>query len=266
MNKALERLTDLHDCFAQRAEVGTSQEAINRLCVTSVAGELHIDFYGSPFDESFHEMLAAVVTPEVSAKLASLTLRGPDEGSNGTRNWNLSVLADSEVAFPLLRELSVEQTKPTDHNRSIVASVYEYEEEGVLARLLARAPVLESLVTPSAPDTNFFQLGKRPLRLLSVDAGYDTQDFIRNLANSTCFPNLVCLEFGEYNEKYMDDYSSRCTPLADYHELFKSAAFQSVRQFVWRNPACSATDISALKKLRRNLQLMIVQTSAEYVH
>src|SRR5262249_8817014 len=87
----------------------------------------------------------------------------------------------------------------------------------------------------------------------------------RNLARPSCFPALRCLEFGEYNEKYMEDYATRCTPFADYQALFGAKAFKPVCRFVWRNPACSATKIGQLKALRPDLQLLVVRTSAEYV-
>ena len=73
------------------------------------------------------------------------------------------------------------------------------------------------------------------------------------------------LEFGEYNEKYMEDYASQCTPFADYEELFGADAFKPVDRFVWRNPAYSAAKIRKLKVLRPDLQLLMVRTSAEYV-
>jgi hypothetical protein len=261
--KALQILVDVQNRLVRDTEPGTPSELINRLCVTPVDGRLHVDFYGTPFDEPLQHVLQAIATPEVSQVLASLTLRGPDEGANGTRNWDLNVLANSDVIFLELREMFIEQTKPVDHNRTIVASTYD--EDGVLARILTRAPKLETLVTPSAPDSTFFQVDRRPVKLLNVDAGYDTQGFIRNLARSSCFPDLQCLEFGEYNETYIDDYASRCTPAADYEELFTSGAFKPVRRFVWRNPVCPAAEIAAFKAMRRDLQLLVVRTSADYV-
>jgi len=263
MREALERLSDLQRRLADAAEETDLPEDLERLCVTAAAGQLHLDFYGDPFEEAFQELLAVIVTPEVSAALASLTLSGSDEGANGTRNWDLSLLGEGDALFPRLRALSIQQTQPADHNRSIIAAVYD--EEGVLARILERAPALESLVTPSAPDAEFFRVGGRPLRFLSVDAGYDTQGFIRNLARSSCFPGLRCLEFGEYKETYTDDYAESCTPFPDYEELFQSEAFQPVRRFVWRNPACSTAEIGKLKALRPDLQVLVVRTSAEYV-
>jgi hypothetical protein len=263
MRKALRLLSELQSRIAQRADGDRPPEYINRLCVTTLGGQFHLDFYGDPFGEDYQEVLAAVASPEVAPRVRSLTFRGPDEGSNGTRNWDLSPLAESDAVFPHLRSVSVEQTKPADHNRTIVAA--GYDEDGVLARLLAKAPELESLVTPSAPSADFFQVGERPLAFLSVDAGYDHQGFIRVLARSSCFPGLRCLEFGEYNEAYMDDYAARCTPFDDYRELFGSAAFKPVGRFVWRNPACSAARVAKLRATRPDLQLLVVRTSAEYV-
>jgi hypothetical protein len=263
MDKALIYLSELQKCIAERADGDRPPEYINRFCVTAVAGQLHLDFYGDPFGEDYQEVLAAVASPEVAPVIRSLTFRGPDEGSNGTRNWDLSPLAHSDAVFPQLRSVSVEQTKPTDHNRTIVAA--DYNEDGVLARLLAKAPDLESLVTPSSPSAEFFQVGKRPLAFLSVDAGYDHQGFIRNLACSSCFPDLRCLEFGEYNETYMDDYAARCTPFSDYRELFSSTAFTPVGRFVWRNPACPTAEVAKFRTHRPDLQLLVVRTSAEYV-
>ncbi len=261
MNKALNRLVDLQTWLSRSAAEDALPSAINRLSITVVAGQVHLDYFGTPFDDPFQQLLEAVIAPEVSAVLASLSLRGPDEGSNGTRNWDIRLLAESAMSFPRLRHLSIEQTKPTDHNRTIVAA--DYEEGGVLARLLARVPDLRSLVTPSAPDADFFRADGRPLQFLNVDAGYDTQGFIRNLARSSCFASLRHLEFGEYNEKYMEDYAAHCTPFADYEELFRAEAFKPVRRFVWRNPACSAAQIEKLKALRPELQLLVVRTSVE---
>ncbi len=263
MNRALHRLAELQCQMVQNADADAPPELIERLGITEIGDQLHIDFYGDPLGETFPPVLAAIASPEVSAQVASLNLRGPDEGANGTRNWDLSPLVCGQAMFPRLREVSIEQTKPGDHNRTIVAA--SYDEDGVLTNLLTRAPGLISLITPSAPNADFFMTGNRPLNYLNVDAGYDHQGFIRNLACSSCFPGLKCLEFGEYDEKSMDDYAALCTPFADYQELFKSPAFASVGRFVWRNPACSNEKISGLLKLRPGIQLLVVRTSAEYI-
>jgi hypothetical protein len=157
----------------------------------------------------------------------------------------------------------MQQNKPGDHNRAIVGR--DYDEEGALGRLLAKAEALQELTVPSAPSANFFEVGSRPMRFLNVDAGYATNGFIRNLASSSAFRDLYSLEWGEYNQTYMDDFRANCTPLEDYRMLFASEAFRSVKRFVWRNPVCSLDEVAELKKLTADLQLLVIRTSADYV-
>jgi hypothetical protein len=143
----------------------------------------------------------------------------------------------------------------------------EFDEAGVLGALLQRAPVLDALITPSAPDASFFALSDHPLRFLNVDVGYDTQNFIGNLANSTCFPGLQALEFGEYNETDLETFPQGCTPFSDYEQLLRSSASSNLRSFTLRNPLCSATELAVLRSLRsaRDLQFKVVRFSCEYL-
>ena len=262
---ALKSLLDLRSrMIARAAEFEHPEQSIcfDRLGVIEVHGELHLDFYGDPF-QHLPELLAILASATVAPLLASLRLQGPDEGANGTRNWDLDGLVDGQCAFPRLRYVEIQQNKPGDHNQSIVAS--SYEEAGVLARLLTKAPTLEFLASPSAPDSEFLQVGERPMRYLNIDAGYDTQGFIGHLSRSSCFPRLQVLEFGEYSQTYMEDFASRCTPLSEYKDLFASKAFASVKHFVWRNPACSDTEIGELRSARKDVGLLVVRTSATYL-
>lgn len=253
-------LFQLQRDIADGADPDADPAHLERLCVTDVSGQIHVDFFGDPSGDAFQELLAALTVREVAEWLTSIGFRGPDEGANGTRNWDLTSLADADVVFPRLRSLSIEQGKPADHNRTIVARVYD--EEGVLARLLVAAPMLESLVTPSAPNADFFDVPYRPLSFLSVDAGYDHQGFIGNLSRASCFPELRSLGFGEYNETYMEDYAQQVTPFTDYQGLFASPAFVPVRRFEWRNPACSAEQISQLKAMDPTRSMLVVRWSA----
>ncbi len=254
----MDRLTAL-----QRAIDGRAASCDDRLGVTMIGGLARLDFYGCPFGDSFADLLAALADAEVAGVIAALDLRGPDDGSNGTRNWDLTPLADSGAAFPTLRRLSIEQAKPADHNQTIVGQ--SYDEDGVLAKILAKAPALEVLVTPSAPNADFFRAGRRPLELLSVDAGYDHQGFIANLAASACFPSLRSLEFGEYNETYMADFAAHVTPFADYRALFASPAFASVNVFRWRNPTCSPEEMAESRRLNAGRQVHVTHWSSEWL-
>ncbi len=262
MPEVAKELDDLRRRIADRNDPQMPADFTNRLAVSTSNALFDIDFYGDAFDESYTDLLDVLARPSVAPHIRSVMLRGPDEGANGTQNWDLEPLLATDATFAQLQTFAVKQNKPGDHNRSIVAR--DYDENGVLGRLLAKAETLRELTVPSAPAANFFELGPRPIRFLSVDAGYATQSFIRNLAASSYFRELSCLEWGEYNETYMDDFSENCTPLDEYRTLFSSEAFRNVRRFVWRNPVCSQEEIAELKKLKADLQLLVVQTSAEY--
>lgn len=259
----MDRLIALQRTIAAQADPDRDPSFIDRLCVTQVQDHVLLEFFGDPFGQPFADVLEVLADQAVANSIIALSLRGPDEGCNGTRNWDLSPIAESDLVFSNLRHLSIEQTKPADHNRSIVAS--SYEEEGILARILAKSPCIESLVTPSAPNADFFQVGQRPIRFLSVDSGYDHQGFIRNLARSSCFPDLQSFEFGEYNETYIEDFPSHVTAFADYRELFSSPAFETVNVFRWRNPVCSPAEMAEVKALMQTRQFMVVRWSAEWI-
>lgn len=259
----MDRLDSLQRTIESRATIDRDPSFVDRLCVTRLGGLAQVDFYGDPFGKSFTDLIETLTDDSVSELIASIDIRGPDEGSNGTRNWDLSAIAESRLDFPNLRRLCVEQTKPADHNRTIVAQAYD--EDGVLARILAKAPALEALVTPSAPDVGFFEVGPSAIDYLSVDTGYDHQGFIRNLARSSFFPRLRSFEFGEYNDTHMEDFSSHLTPFSDYRELFESPAFATVNVFQWRNPSCSPQEMAELNGLKQGRQVLVVRWSAEYM-
>ncbi len=234
----------------------------NRLAVTEIRGRFDLDLYCNPSDDVFNEFLSSIARREIAVTLRSVILRGPDEGANGTRNWHLEPLLAHDAEFSCLEFLSVERTRTEHHNRSIVGEYYD--EEGVLGRLLAKMPRLSSLESPSAPDKSFFAVGPRPLTNLCIDAGYDTQDFIRNLAQSTAFSGLQLLDWREYNETYMDDWRDECTPLEDYRAMFSAPHMANV--FIkWHDPACTPEEIESLQRLRSTGLLQVIRTKADYV-
>jgi hypothetical protein len=235
-----------------------------RLSIVSSGDLLHVDFYGSPSEEAFDTVCRALNKDDVAPALASVSFRCPDEGINGTCSFGLEAFVNGRSSFPALRSLSLQQNTPQTHNRIVIG---EFDEGGILGSLLKAAPALESLVAPSAPDRSFFELSNQPLRYLNVDSGYATQNFVANLAESSSFPNLEHLQFCEYNETYMDDFASHCTPKDDYRRLFTSRAFGSVQFFRWRNPVLSREEIAELRALcpQKGLQFQVIRCSAEYV-
>lgn len=258
-----ETIEDLRRRISEQNDPDTPVDLANRLAVTRSSTAFDIDFYGDAFDESYTELLETLAQPDVAPHIRSIALRGPDEGANGTQNWDLEPLVATTATFARLETFTVKQNRPGDHNRTVIGRTYD--EAGVIGRLLAKAANLRWLTVPSAPAANFFEVKPRRLQILSVDAGYATQSFIRNLAASSGFDGLHVLEWGEYDERYMEDFRAKCTPLEDYRSLFASETFRGVCKFVWRNPICRPEDILELKQQRSDLQLLVVRTSAEYI-
>lgn len=263
MPKIAEQLESLRQRIADTNEPDTGPDYLERVAITPTGGVFHLDYHGDPAGDGFGDLLQTLALPDIAPCIRSIVLRGPDEGANGTRNWDIEPLLATDATFPQLKMFSIQLNQPADHNRSIVGA--DYEEDGMLARLIAKAPGIEELTAPSAPSAAFFEVGSRPIRLLNIDAGYNTQDFILNLAKSSCFPNLQCLQWGEYHETYIEDYLANCTPLEHYRELFRSTAFASVRSFLWRNPTCTDEEIRELKAMTPALQLLVVRDSSRYV-
>lgn len=259
-------LAQLRASLSEPSEGFLDPNQYARLSIVEFESLLHVDFFGEPFDEPFFQLSELLRAGDVAGVLGSLMLRCPDEGMNGTCNWDLSALLHRNAHFPQLKLVSIQQNGPATHNRIIVGS--EFEEGGTLGRLLQKAPVLDALIAPSAPDASFFEVREHPLRYLNLDAGYDTQNFIANLASSSLFPGLQSLEWGEYHETYLDNFPQGCTPFADYQRLFQSQAFARVQAFTLRNPVCTPDELASLRAIRprsTGLQFNVVRSSSEYV-
>jgi len=238
-------------------------DSIERLSVVNCSGLHHLEFYGDCFGQAYQDLCETLSDPEVAQGIVSISLRGPDEGANGTKNWNLEPLVANRHGFPNLQTLSVELNRPGDHNRIVIAS--SFDEDGVIARFVSRCPNLTYLTIPSAPSPDFFATPLKSLRFLSVDAGYDTQDFLHHLGNSQNLPSLKNLQWGEYSEYYLDDWRASCTPFADYKKLFSSSAFEKVKGFTLRQPNLATEQIAELQTARPDLQFMLIRHGSEYV-
>ena len=235
-----------------------------RLAVVKAAGLLHVDFCGRPDDAPFDELCSILAGADVAGTVASIVLRSPDVGANGLCNFDIGELLAGSQPFARLRTFEIQQQAPGDHNGKVVGP--SHDEEGQLAQLLAKSPVLDALISPSAPDASFFEVDAPCLRLISVDAGLDTQGFVRNLARSTRLTGLRNVEFGEYNHPYLDTFPEGCTPFEDYEALFRSPAFAPVRTFTWRNPVCTSEQIAALRAMRpTGLQFKVIRFSHDYI-
>jgi hypothetical protein len=117
---------------------------------------------------------------------------------------------------------------------------------------------------PSAPDESFFQVGFRPLRFLRVDTGFAHQDFLLNLSRYG-LSDLIMLDFGDYNQRYLEGYHQECVPFEHYEQLFRSPAFRGVRRLNLRNSALTHDQLAHLHSLHKDLQLYLIQAYGEYL-
>lgn len=236
------------------------------LAVAPLHGGLHVEFHGNLWDAPFAWTLECLADQTVADALVSLSFTGPDEGANGTREWEFTPLLDSSVRFPRLRSLSIRPTGPADHNASLVQRAGTImEEAGEIARFVAKAPHLTELVVPNAPDARFFDVPLPQLATLRIGGGYDTQHFIDNLANARTLPALALLDFSESTELRSswaaDRPADAITAFGSYARLFSSAACNPMHSFILRNSALALEELQALQALRPELQFMVIQAS-----
>ncbi len=217
---------------------------------------LQVNYQGDANDEGWAAFTRALARPNTRGQLAALRLGGADEGCNGTRNWDLAMLLKAGP-LPNLRSLCIQQNVAGNHNRIIVARIYD--EDGALAQLLRCAPHLRSLVSPSAPNPEFFELEPHALESLDTDCGYAHEDFILNLARCDRFPQLKHLSFGEYSETYMDDFREQCVPTEHYEAFFASPVAARLQSFTWRNSILPDEEIRALHALCPQLKLTVTR-------
>lgn len=220
---------------------------------------LEVIYDGVSWETPFRALCQLLRQPEQSRRLTSLMIRGPDRGANGTRDWHLSLLLEDldegepRVLYPLLHTLSVDRTHPGDHNQSVLGDMGD--EAGVLGRILDRAPQLRRLTVPSAPAPNFFDRPSHPLVELSVQAGYDTQGFVRELARSRCFTALTRLEYEDSAQHYRQDYRATQTAARDFEMLFSSTSLPALRELKIGSSCLAPRDASRYRETRLGRKL-----------
>jgi hypothetical protein len=255
-----EKIDALRLRLARRNDAGSNDERIEYLTVTNLDGRFHLSFYGTPWGESYDDLMTTLRDPEIAEHVRALALASPDVGANGTNNWDIEPLLGGSALFSAMETFTIRLSQPGHHNRTIVGEAYD--ENGVIGRLVERSPQLRHLTVPSAPDATFFAVKNSRIEYLNVDAGFDTQSFIHNLGRFHSLPCLRSLEWGEYNETYMENWKQYVTPIEDYKALVQSSQFETVKHFVWRNPACSDGEIRDIASMRRDLSPLIVRHSA----
>ena len=255
-SSVIKLLSALQQRMAKREkEVGEEED---RISFMKVGDLVQIEYYGFAFGESFSELAHLLCNPDIASSTKSLAFRSLDEGANGTFYWDFTELNRSSVMFPNLTTFFVEPHHADWHNHPVIAETLE--EDGMIGRLLAQMPNLREMTVPNAPDASFFQVGQRPLSALHIEAGYDHQNFILNFSRSSCFPLLKILDFGDFNEQYMDNYLAQCTPFEHYRELLQSNAFSGVQEFMLRNARLSPSQIEELQESCKNIIFRLINS------
>lgn len=244
-------------------------------------GELFdISFFGEGYDDyrdtkmldvclddetnfAYCSLLDLLSDPKNSEHILSISFGGPDKGANGAKGWDFSRLINSNAIFSNLKSFAVQLTDLGDHNGSVIDGDC-LAENGVLAKLVSKMPNLAKLTVPSAPDSSFFDIGDHPLSELKLQAGYNHQNFIDNLANSENFKRLHSLDYTDlinFHDVLDCDYTS----FKSFKNLFNSKAFSSIRNLKLRHVNLSDEQLFELQRLNKVQFLNIKANAGRYV-
>ena len=254
-------MTNLVQKIQQKLEAQTDASLELRY---SQKGDLYeIEFIAdepaSPLCSIFFEIINQ---EEFAEQIWSLRLQGADEGINGTNNWDLAALAQNpKVIFRNLKQILLPLNEK-NHHRIIVTGDDDYEENGVLAKILSKMPHLEFLQSPSTPNEDFFK-HSTSIKTLHIQAGYNHQNFIYNLAQSKNFEHLETFKFWDYAESYMENYEQYATSVGDYIALFSSTHLPKLKKVYLYHTQLSPQDQEKLRSLPLVLQLdeLIIETA-----
>jgi hypothetical protein len=256
MPSAREILTRFQTEFNQSNDSDSPLEDGHRLSFIEVDGLFHIEYRGLVHREPdwlseeedempsgklpFFEILA---DPAVAGKVATLYLDGsPDSEANGTRQWDFGWLLAQDVTFPELKSLVMTYDPLNDDRLTIL------EDGGQLAGWLKKAPKLERLETPSAPNASFFKVEHEPLSSMRVYSGWYPEEFILNLSRLQK-PFIQHLDWSEVHPWNVRDYKKEVTPYEHFEALVTSPACPP--SLTLRNPELDEDQIKQLVRLHR---------------
>lgn len=245
----------------QEEEFDPSHPWYHQLIVTEANDLLDVEYRGEYelwFDDQttvtvLQDLLQLLASDMVASKLRSFTYRTEAVlAANGTYDYNIDPLVEGEQLFPNLVLLSLDQGEG-EHGYKILTSPRSgdiWDEAGVLARLLNKAPRLKELTTPVPPNALFYQGSQHPLRSLDVDAGFGHADFIRHLAGCARFPELRRLVFTDFRQSYLDDWRERTTKFEDYVLFFGSPTASRLKSICLREVNLTPHQVRLLLEIR----------------
>lgn len=222
--------------------------------------EFITDGPASPLCSIFFEIINH---EEFTEQIWSLRLQGADEGVDGINQWDLAVLSENpKVIFSNLKQFLLPLNNSQSHHKVIVTGNSDYQENGVLAKLLPKMPNLEFLQSPSAPNEDFFKYPSA-FKTLHIQAGFNHQNFICHLAQAKHFTDLETLKFWDYTEGYAENYQQHATSVDDYIALFSSTNLPKLKRLHLYHTQLSPKEQEKLRSLPLVLQLdeLIIETA-----
>ena len=199
------------------------------------------------------DLLELLASPSIAPKLRSFTYKTAAVlAANGTYDFTIDPLAYGNESFVNLIQLSLDQGEG-EHGYKILVSRRDEEgwkEAGALAALLEKAPNLEILISPVPPNKEFFHGQTHPLRVLNVDAGFDHDTFILNLAQCSRFNKLEHLIWTDDRNTYLDEWPDITTPFEDYLMLFRSPIANQLKTIELREVVLLEEQIRQLLAIR----------------
>lgn len=212
------------------------------------------------YNYGFCALLDFLTNQKYADRVISLVFDSYDEGANGVNEWCFDRLTNSDVTFPNLEEFKVRLTNLGDHNMSAINYL---EEDGTIAKLVSKMPTLRRLTVPAAPDSTFFEIEHTELRSMIIQAGSDSQDFLKNLAESNNFPTLYSLDYAEPLNQFDDLTDDDYTSFETFIKLFNSKAFSHKHfHFKLRNSILTKDQLFEIQKSNSNIQFLYINSQA----
>lgn len=224
-----------------------------------------IDYYTAWYNEYNEKaqipIFSILSNSDFSQYLFKLKLLSKDIGVNGTQYWDLDSLINNSAIFPNLTHIEFALNN-SNHHKKIITYQDDYDENGGIGLLLDKCANLKKLRIPSAPNHYFFERTNHSLEELIVQCGYDHQNFIENLANSTCFSTLKKLNFTDYSEIYMRDYVQYSVPFKSYLKLLSSNTLPSLKKIILQNTQLTLDQKDDLEviSLYKNIDLTLISS------
>ncbi|MDH4742812.1 hypothetical protein OMP43_02145 [Sphingomonas sp. CBMAI 2297] len=226
-----------------------------RLSVANLGGALAVDYRGSEY-EGWGEFLDLLGQPGIARHIVQLRVSGPDEGTNGLKEWDFASLIAARPDFSGLRAFQLAISDPGDHNQARVA-------EDQLPALIERMPALRTLELPQAPEPGFFALDLPQLKCIRTGGDWRTRGFIGHLAEATRLPALGFVDFTDSSAPFLSlnpaetpEWDS--TSFADYARLFRSPVLERAWGIRLRNARLTESEYHALAAIRPKCQFSVV--------